>query len=467
MTPCLIVCLSFPVTDVALPTRVLDIGSGYADPVRLIEVAAGQRGRYTALSHCWGGGIGIRTTTENYAAQKKGLRYCDLPLSFQHATTVTRGLGLRYLWIDALCIIQDSKSDWEVESGNMAAIYQNAYIVIGADMSSDSDGGFLDVRSGGYNGDGRPIATIDDEIIYARSENRMNNEFQRNHPLGSDPLSTRAWTLQEQMLSSRMVHFASKEMVWECKSVLCCECLQLDRQGVTPNSLLSFRALIDSSDSYSTRFRTWYSLVDQVTYRKLTEPQDLLPCLSGIAQRFQNSGAGSYLAGLWNEDLPMGLLWSQSKDQKCSRAIPYRGPSWSWASIDGIEDPYGSRHKHDNLLEKVYAKIMEAKCVPAGKDHLGAVSGGLLKVSAPLVKLEKGLGVLRLYDCDDFEEENVFCLLIGKTTGGPYSRPVCGLLLRQQLVSTSTFERVGRFTLESGSEVKLFQGVDDTIVTII
>lgn len=131
------------ITDVALPTRVLDIRG---DVVRLIEVTPGQLGRYTALSHCWGGGIEVRTTMENYAAQKDGFRQCDLPLSFRDAITVTRGLGLRYLWIDALCIIQDSQSDWEIESGNMAAIYQHAYLVIGADMSPNSEGGFLDVR---------------------------------------------------------------------------------------------------------------------------------------------------------------------------------------------------------------------------------------------------------------------------------------------------------------------------------
>ncbi|CAG7562051.1 unnamed protein product [Fusarium equiseti] len=146
-----------------MPSRVLDIDG---DLMRLIEVASGQQGRYTALSHCWGGGIDIRTTQGNYSAQKMGLRYCDLPLSFQDAISVTKGLGLRYLWIDALCIIQDSQADWEIESGNMAAIYQNAYLVIGADMSPNSFGGFLNVQGGGYNGDGWPIATIDNDIIY-------------------------------------------------------------------------------------------------------------------------------------------------------------------------------------------------------------------------------------------------------------------------------------------------------------
>ncbi|RBR15616.1 uncharacterized protein FIESC28_07257 [Fusarium coffeatum] len=355
-----------PSTDAALPTRLLDIGSGCEDLVQLIEVASGQRGRYTALSHCWGGGIDIRTTKGNYASQKKGLRYCDLPLSFQHATTVTRGLGIRYLWIDALCIIQDSQSDWEIESGNMGAIYQHAYLVIGADMSSNSFGGFLDVQSGGYNGDGWPIATVNNDIIYARSEHSGNNNYGGAHPLYNEPLSDRAWTLQEQVLSSRMVHFASKEMVWESK-------------------------------------------------------------------HFQDHGAGEYLAGLWREDLPMGLLW-EYRGERSSRVVPYRAPSWSWASVNLDVRPYdesGGFTDHNNTLKKVYAKVIEGKCIPAGNDPLGAVSGGLLRVSAPLLKMEDSLDVLSLFDFPGVQEGNLFCLFIGEVTCGAGGSPVRGLILLQ------------------------------------
>ncbi|KAH7183593.1 heterokaryon incompatibility protein-domain-containing protein [Fusarium flagelliforme] len=393
-------------TDVAMPSRVLDIGG---DLVRLIEVASGQRGRYTALSHCWGGGIDIRTTKENYSAQKKGLRYCDLPLSFQDAITVTRGLGLRYLWIDALCIIQDCQNDWEIESANMAAIYRNAHLVIGADMSSNSLGGFLDVQSSGYNGDGWPIATVNNNIIYARSERNSNNNSHEVHPLHSEPLSARAWTLQEQILSSRMVHFASKEMVWEY----------------------------------------------EVTGRSLTKPQDLLPCLSGIAQHFQDSGAGAYLAGLWRDDLPMGLLWSSGRLDQSSRAIPYRGPSWSWTSIDQIKYPYTASPVFlifENTFKKIYVTVIEATCIPAGKDPLGAVSGGYLRMAGPLLKLERDMGIVPHYDSHELQRENLFCLFIGEFTSGQSLGAVHGLILWQQY---------------SGKEVGLIQGVEDSIVTIV
>lgn len=452
-------------TDVALPSRVLDVRG---DVVRLIEVTPGQLGRYTALSHCWGGGIEVRTTMQNYAAQKEGFRYCDLPLSFRDAIIVTRGLGLRYLWIDAMCIIQDSKIDWEVESGNMAAIYQHAFLVIGADMSSDSEGGFLDVQGGGYNGDRWPVATVDNNIIYARSEHRSNNNHQGAHPLDCEPLSARAWALQEQLLSSRMVHFACKDMVWECKSALRCECMELDREGHAPYPPLSLRTLTSSPNSFPAKFRDWYALVDQVTYRSLTKPEDLLPCLSGLARYCQDSGAGAYLAGLWREDLLMSLLWSSTPD-RCP-AVPYRGPSWSWTSIDQVTYPYAASPgfaTHENTFKKVYVKVIEAKCIPAGKDPLGAVSDGWLKVAAPLLKTEEDMDIFPHYDSDEFQNESLFCLFIGEFTSGPRLGDVRGLMLRQQCASTSTFERVGWFRLRSGEEVKFIQGIEDSEITIV
>ncbi|KAK7959642.1 heterokaryon incompatibility protein-domain-containing protein [Apiospora aurea] len=249
-------------------------------------------------------------------------------------------------------------------------------------MSPNSHRGFLNVGEGGYNGAGWPVATIQNEksdksIVYARSEDNSNNDYRGARPLIDEPLSRRAWTLQEQILASKMVHFASREMVWECKLTLSCECMQLDR------------------------FKTWYALVNEVTSRSITKPEGILPCLSGIAQHFQHGGAGVYLAGLWHKDLPLGLLWGPGPETiDASRAVPYRGPSWSWTSLDRVRSPYdsaGGFTDNDNELKKVYARIIEAKCFPSGRDPLGTVSGGYLKVAAPLLVLKEKLGILPSY----------------------------------------------------------------------
>ncbi|KAM7210056.1 hypothetical protein V8F06_014562 [Rhypophila decipiens] len=124
-------------TAVPLPSRLLDVQIGQddragGDSIRLVSTS-GLTGSYTALSHCWGGPIDVRTTKHNIASHQAGVQFSNLPRNFQDAVTVTRAIGLRYLWID---VIQDDKTDWEVESGNMANVYHQAYFLIGANVNA-------------------------------------------------------------------------------------------------------------------------------------------------------------------------------------------------------------------------------------------------------------------------------------------------------------------------------------------
>ena len=178
--------------NVELPTRIVEVGLVDPDQIRLNK-SLGQNGKYLALSHCWGGGIAIKITQENLATREEGIRFVDLPKTFQDAVTVTRDLGVHYLWIDALCIIQDDEQDWQNESGNMAAIYQNVYIVVGAVMAMDSNRGFLDPAKGSYNKDGLPIAIVDNEMttIYTRLHRLHGNLCSMSQVRGERPLFTR------------------------------------------------------------------------------------------------------------------------------------------------------------------------------------------------------------------------------------------------------------------------------------
>ncbi|KIW99704.1 uncharacterized protein Z518_11117 [Rhinocladiella mackenziei CBS 650.93] len=480
-------------TDVPLPTRLLDVGPFESNSIRL-RVTAGQRGLYTALSHCWGGDIEIRTTRDSIAARQKQILYSDLPKTFQDAVTVTRDLGLRYLWIDALCIIQDDAQDWEGESGNMTAVYQNAYTVIGADMSLDSHNGFLKTESGGHYFDqGVLIAAIDSEesLIYARPMMFHENPcpiFKNGPP---EPLSKRAWTMQEQMLASRMIHFAKREMIWECNSALLCECMELDGQ-YSPFAINQKPMLMTSHWSVK-NFKTWYKVVEEVTNRNITKPGDILPCLSGLARRFQDAGAGTYLAGLWLDDLLLGLLWEGS--QHCSRATPYRAPSWSWASVR-VDNSYISPHfrtggflDDDTKLTKTYARIVEASCTQKGKDPLGAISDGYVKIVAPMLEMapdeyleslnvchvtplgvkhgSRKLTVLLDFEFAPSRDENLFCLFVGELSCGSNGVPCRGLVLRKRWDISEMYERVGSFSLERGAEVDFIQGIEDSTVVII
>lgn len=131
---------------VVLPKRVIFIDPVEPDTIRLYVPSNGETGRYIALSHCWGGSTPTMTTKKTLNPFIKSIP-TPLPKTFQDAVITTKALGIPYLWIDSLCIVQDSPEDWSEQAPQMAAVYGNAYIVIAADAASDSTQGFLDPPS--------------------------------------------------------------------------------------------------------------------------------------------------------------------------------------------------------------------------------------------------------------------------------------------------------------------------------
>lgn len=146
-------CSHLSTRDVLLPTRVLDmsalpgqnqmLGKHHSwrelfqeKNCKLLQTADGQTGRYAALSYCWGADVPSTTTTINLQAHKSAIGLSTLPQTLQDAILVVRWLGIGYIWIDCLCILQDSKADWEHESARMADVYSNAYITIAASQST-------------------------------------------------------------------------------------------------------------------------------------------------------------------------------------------------------------------------------------------------------------------------------------------------------------------------------------------
>ena len=201
-----------------LPNRVLRIGSQSSDSIYLFE-SKGQYGRYAALSHCWGRHLPIRTTTANLPSLTEVVSWQTLSRVFKDAITVCRRLNVHYIWIDSLCILQDDERDWEIESSKMGQYYENAYITISAAASRDGTQPFLLRR------ESRDLPKTFELVLsnsitvnivarpdsHPRWDNRVNFE-----DLG--PIATRAWTLQEALLSPRVLDFTRQELMWECRS---------------------------------------------------------------------------------------------------------------------------------------------------------------------------------------------------------------------------------------------------------
>jgi hypothetical protein len=443
-----------------LPTRVLDLGPSLSSTtIKLIETH-GQGGKYVALSHCWGVSHRTTTTSLTLEAHKSGISASELPRTFQDAVTITQQLGVQYLWIDSLCIIQDSRSDWEVEASKMGDVYVNSFLTIAASSSADDSTGCFTRRTkvaiapechslghvsvcntspiyGNPRGSGyvpymaeHPFALLNIPYKTGLSELSVSMEWMptstdskpRLYEIGSfgrpvDPLqgqhlNSRAWTLQERLLSPRTIHYAEDQMYWQCKMCFVGEdgsrfnpkdfnldkVIEIHQLPTTPAVGVE-TAVVSFIDGYPGGFPTaygssgWLSYVENYSRRSLTVASDRLPALSGIASLIAKETADTYHAGCWMSHVLEDLNWRVYAREEhqvmasggfefsygaklCDVRAPeaYRAPSWSWASIEAFINflPLDSRH-----LIAVFHSCHTDK---SGIDPFGAVSGGWIKI---------------------------------------------------------------------------------------
>jgi hypothetical protein len=270
----------------------------------------------------------------------KSIKLAELPRTFRDAVLVTRMMGIRFLWIDSLCIIQDNNSDWQAESARMADVFMNADITLAASAATNSDEGFIPSREttlqvrGLEDNSGEGSATTrhsgDAEATYFR---RATDE---ERSLSSSPLFQRGWVLQETLLSRRTIHFAKDQLFWQCRERLASEDGSLD--GLWTKTQFHLDTLTKADES-------WWTWVEDYSKRHLTKPSDKLAAIAGLTKVVaQVNGNGEPLAGLWSHDIHFGLMWTVSGHSRWAqsgippdntRRSPVAGlPSWSWVSMD-------------------------------------------------------------------------------------------------------------------------------------
>jgi hypothetical protein len=134
-------------TDFERPHRLLELDSPAYGSIKLIDAHNGAGGSppriYATLSHCWGSDYLLCLTQKNEPELRDDISMNKLPRTFREAAIVARKLDIRHLWIDSLCIIQDSPTDWQTESSIMGAIYQGSHCNIAATDSTSSQGGLF------------------------------------------------------------------------------------------------------------------------------------------------------------------------------------------------------------------------------------------------------------------------------------------------------------------------------------
>ncbi|CAM1503538.1 Fc.00g011290.m01.CDS01 [Cosmosporella sp. VM-42] len=213
------------------------------------------------------------------------------------------------------------------------------------------------------------------------------------------PLLNRAWVLQERLLALRVLHITTVELIWECRKQTRCECGIMnfdDDSGESqrwrgPYSKVSHYKTLHKVDQPSL-IQIWHDIVQWYTKLSITYHSDRLPALSGLAKQMGSRRRVSYLAGLWEDSLPLDLLWKrhlgspQSNTAKADKSQVAKAPSWSWGSSNkAIIFPLSNLN--DNTLEKTYGSLKKiyptsitTEVKPATLDPTGNVKNCSLSI---------------------------------------------------------------------------------------
>ncbi|CAH0024515.1 unnamed protein product [Clonostachys rhizophaga] len=343
-----------------------------------------------------------------------GLPMSKLPSTFRDAVLVLHQLGIQYLWIDSLCIKQDSREEWLREAPRMQQVYGSAAVNIVAAHVDNPESGLFHTRDPSSIESTICRAEWDDEptkdyLIWNRKE--FDNDYT------SAPLTQRGWVFQERLLAPRILHFGKSQVYWRCSALFASESWPYGTSNFSPSSSVSRKDAdmimhglsLDklkktpggSTDATTQIYHTelWADLVAKYSSCKFTKNEDKLVAMSGVAKVFRQSlhEGDRYLAGLWRSELPKLLCWRRSvrrneSDIVATRTRPseYRAPSWSWASIDGPIS-YSFLHRGANiggrskvLLMEHLAEIINAFTVPLDKDDTAQVSHGVLTIRGRL-----------------------------------------------------------------------------------
>ncbi|KAF4622802.1 hypothetical protein G7Y89_g14223 [Cudoniella acicularis] len=436
-------------SDNPLPTRVLDVGDHEnPDSLRLYCTTKGERGRYIALSHCWGKlkeNQKFCTYGHNIAILRERIDFGKLPKTFQDAVTVTRGLGERFLWIDSICIIQDDLKDWNIESKKMEAVFSSAYCTIAASSAKDSTEGFLNPRS--------PVQCVRvpyslDAALYICE--RIGN-FHRDVEEGE--LGKRGWVLQERALSRRTIHFTKEQTYWECGKGVHCE--SLIKMENTKARLLGdpqFPKYVFSSIDEDV-FRPFQYLFEMYSKLALTKSTDRSVAISGLVSRLSSASRTKDRYGIFQHFLHRSILWQRSGDKRM-KPIEYppdrKVPSWSWMAYEGeisyVDIPFGKVEWSDAVkfgskleLQAPVREFLHCTIEPQNEGCAILSEGG-----------ERGW---LKFDGEDITDiQRLKCIVVGKKyleQETAYSRDRYILVVAQKLEGGHrTYERVGAGSIQ-------------------
>ena len=402
----------------------------------------------------------------------------SLPQAFQDAIVIVRNLGVRYIWIDCLCIIQDSSQDFQAEASQMHRVYGGSYCNISA------TGAATNRESLFYERDPSILWPKGVRVAWKWSITTRYSIFENfwEQAVTHAPVSHRGWIVQERYLAPRVIHFSRQQILFECTELRACEVFParlpfaIEASARFKGGVMASRLVAEVSERKHRVLEAWTAILKSYSRCQLTQSSDKLIAIAGLATQAHEILQDEYLAGLWRSTLLRDLLWYALPDtsEGTSRAAVYRAPSWSWASIDGPLQFFEPRSQINACCT-----ILDAFVTLRTELDFGEVSGGDLRLRGHINRIEadngfqfsnqddpavkvNGIPVSDLtYSMDDLTGEKVtqaWCICVEHDVTDLTKR--AGLILESVDGRKGVFARVGIFTLAGADNIKIFEATD-------
>ncbi|RDW71446.1 hypothetical protein BP6252_08009 [Coleophoma cylindrospora] len=477
-----------------LPTRVIHVPQHDMSQLCLVDTD-GIPGDYAALSYAWGpDSQPNKTTSSNLGVYHNQIILSNLPQTLQDAIHITQTLNINYLWVDSMCIIQDSNEDKIVEISKMRHIFKNAFCTIIGARSPTSSQGFLDNFPLRY-----PLLEEDIIIPYGSSADTGDKGTMTLREAGGfkqadiirDFTESRAWCLEESVLSPRCIIYSNIRLRWSCAQT------QYSDGDYTHNEESEYKIKplprlfrlgqkreAEDDDDWEELWKFWISIVTNYSTRELTRPDDKLRAISGLVDEIHAlycDGDDEYLTGIWKRKLFPGLMWFIMPRTRLDNVTYLQprirdiAPSWSWASTNGTVAHYNGGVNINPQCDIIdwYGKVSRKEPFNRAVDAALEVEGRLKKAIWDADRLSvydetelppqgsqsesEDYSIRSLAIADGFPDTNetvgiycrVYCLELGyierQDRRGSSSKETVGLLLFRARKGKGVFSRYGLF----------------------
>lgn len=335
------------------PSRLLFLDPDHNTTVQLITVDSSSRYSYVTLSHRWGSPDPPKLTrdpkaTFSLASLEVGHPIASLPKVFSEAIRIVQHLKLKYVWIDSLCIFQDSDSDWEAEAGKMGDVYAGGVFNITALDCQNSEGDLFPAQKDTL----LPVLPTSGASIHTGSRVGLPKQEFESDIIFSELLS-RAWVYQEVLLAPANLFCTTEQMWWSCSGGTCSQTFpesiqQFHTASSVEKSFSSLRREMSATNSMATPVSIavgWMNILESYTNTSATRPDDRLVAIAGLASAYQSCfpealKEATYHSVVWSHEIWRQLLWegrarpdASFPSSRFSTTHPM--PTWSCASYNG------------------------------------------------------------------------------------------------------------------------------------